>query len=630
MTDAKGISRTGIRNIIVAVLCSLAAASAEAGFLQMPEIEQPPEAENDPYLLKDLDIPSVRERNVNPQAGPRLNVTSFRIQGIVEFPELDITREKLTELVENIRYDIMDEGDIRFAGFTEEEIGELGELIVDIEKESRGEHVTPYDVQRLVFLVREQHRRRGVTLGMLENVADQITDYYRKRGFFLAKAFVPEQRVRDGVVTLTVMLGELGSAPLRNSELYSQKVIDRVVGDAFDKPVTHETMEEKLYHLNDLPGLTVQGLFSTGVQVGDTALQLNVLDEDRYNVNLRVDNHGSDVTGEYRLYADYTLNNPLNYGDYLKVAILGAVEPEHSTYGSLHYGGPLFHYRWGYNLSLSRNAFTLALEQGDSANFNIGGISNEKSAGIQYKLARSRVNTSSLSLGVSHIDASLRYITDNRRSEFNHDVTLNTTFSYHFDILQDTSQTLHKGSVQLVHSRVIDSLLYSEGTFDDTWIFRADYTTLKFVSMPFDWKDARLVARAAVQYADQQLLSINQFGLAGPTRARAYKTNTFFADDGFHVGAELIFNSLPFGVLREQVQPYLMADAAYGETHLPEDAGINRADLANLGVGLKLFPIKGMRGNISIAKSVRSRISNDLNPGESDGWKVYADFQYGL
>lgn len=133
-----------------------------------------------------------------------------------------------------------------------------------------------------------------------------------------------------------------------------------------------------------------------------------------------------------------------------------------------------------------------------------------------------------------------------------------------------------------------------------------------------------------MQYSGKQLLSINQFGLAGPTRSRAFKTNTFFADDGFHVGAELIFDSLPMHFLKDRVQPYLMADAAYGETHLPEDTGKNRADLADIGIGMKLFPARGMRGNISIAKSVRSRISNDFNPRESDGWKVYADFQYGL
>src|SRR5690606_7888943 len=75
-----------------------------AGFLEMPTIEEVPEPEND-ILLKDLDIPPVRDRNPNPEAGPRLNVTAFRVQGVVEFPELGITYRSVIELIENIRYD---------------------------------------------------------------------------------------------------------------------------------------------------------------------------------------------------------------------------------------------------------------------------------------------------------------------------------------------------------------------------------------------------------------------------------------------------------------------------------------------------------------------------------------------
>ena len=76
-----------------------------AGFLEMPETEEVPTLEEETMLL-DLDVPNVRERDPDPQGGPRLNVTEFRVQGVVEFPELGITREELIRRVEEIRFDI--------------------------------------------------------------------------------------------------------------------------------------------------------------------------------------------------------------------------------------------------------------------------------------------------------------------------------------------------------------------------------------------------------------------------------------------------------------------------------------------------------------------------------------------
>ena len=289
------------------LVCMLFASQLQAGFLEMPDIEEVPEAEND-ILLEDLDIPNVRERDPNPEAGPRLNVRSFRVQGIVEFPELGITREKLIKLVENIRFDIMKEGKRSEFGYTPEELAELQDVIADIERDTREEHVTQMDVQRLVFLIREQRRKRGVTLGMLETVADEITDYYRQRGFILARAFLPEQHVRDGVVTITLLLGNLGDIQLSNNTRYSQGLIKNVFADTLGDPVTAKVIEEKLYHVNDLPGISVQGFFAPGSQVGDTKLNINVLNERPFNFNFRTDNHGSLTTGEYRFYGDFTWN----------------------------------------------------------------------------------------------------------------------------------------------------------------------------------------------------------------------------------------------------------------------------------------------------------------------------------
>ena len=86
-----------------------------AGFLEMPEITEVPDLERK-SMLKDLSVPSVRDRDPDPEAGPRLNVEKFKLQGIVEYPELGITKAEIEKLIEGIRipacngYEILNTG----------------------------------------------------------------------------------------------------------------------------------------------------------------------------------------------------------------------------------------------------------------------------------------------------------------------------------------------------------------------------------------------------------------------------------------------------------------------------------------------------------------------------------------
>lgn len=599
-------------------------ALSHAGFLEMPTIEEVPEAEND-ILLKDLDIPPVRERNSHPEAGPRLNVTAFRVQGVVEFPELGISRESVIKLVENIRYDMMKEDELMYSGYTMEELSELQDLIVEIEKETRGQHVETVDVQRLVFLIREQRRRRGVTLGMLEHVADQITDYYRQRGFVLAKAFIPEQKVRDGIVTITLLLGNLGDVQLSGVKRYSEKTVEKIFQDVLHGPVNSAAIEEKLFYVNDLPGLNVQGFFAPGDQVGDTRLNIAAIKEEPYRVNVRTDNHGSDVTGEYRVYTDFLLNNPLKYGDQLHLAVLGAFEPETATYGMIRYSGPLANYRWKFDLGVSQNAFVSGL----GSNLDIGGKSTTYDIGINYQIDRSRVKTTSLGLTASRISTTQEYRSQGITSTFDADDIDNIELAYRFDILRGAKRTVHLGGIRLIHTRMADSLF--NDYLDDGWLVDMDYTTLRFIKIPFIQPEARLVMRANAHYAGRQTASVNQFSLAGPTRSRGYRTNTFFADDGVHLGADLVFEGPSLWNIRQYLQPYLMADASYGIAHLTDPysdrSEREHATLFSAGLGCKIF-WRNLRGNFSVGYPLETEIPNNPEAAEMKDPKWYFDMQY--
>lgn len=622
---------------LVAVSLLFSVPIAHAGFLEMPDTEEVPEYEAETLLL-DLDIPSVRERDPDPEAGPRLNVREFRIQGIVEYPERGISREELIERVEAIRFELMDEGELLDSGYTLDELGELSDLIANIEEETKDQHVGPVEVQRLVFLIREQRRKRGVTLGMIESVADTITRYYRERGFILAKAYIPEQQVRDGVVTLTLLLGELGEVEVQNNKRYSSWLIGRTFNSAMGEPVTTSDIEERLYLANDLPGLSVQGYFQPGSQVGDTKLNINVLNERWYDSNVRIDNHGSASSGEYRLYADVFVHNPLRIGDQLQLGVLGTFEPDNTTYGSLRYQTNIVNPRVRIFVGASTNDFVVGDDEKNAVQtgLKISGKSFVVDGGLSYAIRRSRVKNSSVELIASEIETTTEFRTaEDDILAFSLEDTVRTyRLTYHFDRINEKKRVLHQGNVALTSSNLVDGA--EEGQKEEAGIFSYNYSMLTFFKLPFFKSESRIVAKSSGQYAGTGLSSVSQFSLTGPTRARGFEVNKFFADDAIYLAADWIFNGPGFGkvkvfdsTLADIVQPFLFVDASYGIKHPIAVGGADEVtgEFANIGLGLKFTFKQSMRGNLVFAEPLHNNISS-LSDQEDPGLNMYFDLQY--
>jgi hemolysin activation/secretion protein len=621
---------------------------AHAGFLEMPDTTEVPEFERDSLSL-DMDIPALRDRDPNPEAGPRLNVKEFRVQGLIEYPELGITRAKIIKQVEKIRFDMMEEGDQLDSGYTIDELKEVSDLIAEIEKETDGRHVGPVEVQKLVFLIREQRRNRGITLGMIEVVADTITRYYRERGFILAKAYIPKQHVRDGVVTITLMLGQLGEVEVKNNKHYSEKLIKRVFNSSLTKPVTNDVVEENLYLINDLPGLSVGGYFEAGSQVGDTKLNVNVNSEKKYDANIRLDNHGSEESGEYRAYTDFYVNNPLGVGDQLQLGVLASFNPENSLYGSVRYSLPIYTPRFGFSLGVSSNDFvTATADTSSDDDFEITGKSFVADALFTYKLNRTRKKNNNILIGFSDIKSEIQY--GNLLNAGTEEKVRRVDATYQFDVLNEKKRILHQGGITLTASDFVMGA--EEGQAKSPAIFSYDYSMLSFVNMPFTENESKWIIRSAGQFSDAALSEVLQFGLAGPTRARGFEINEFFADDAIFFGSDLVFSGPGFGgftiageKFEDVIQPFVFLDMAYGRNNAYiEGEDDVTTHLIDAGMGIKIVFSDGLRGNLSLAipvdaaNSAMEKLAEeepddtaegaDLVPG--DGLKLYFDLQYGF
>lgn len=603
-----------------------------AGFLEMPEITESLDLERK-SMLRDLDIPGVKDRDPDPTAGPRLAVKEFRVQGLVEYPDLGITRADINKLVEKIRFDLMAEDKLLDSGYTLDELGGLSDLLVNIEEDTVKRHVTPIEVQKLVWLIRDQRKKRGITLGQIESIADQITKFYRQRGFILAKAYIPKQEVRDGIVTLTLLLGSLGSVDVNNNKMYNDSILKSVFENMLTNPVTSSEVESNLYLINDFPGISVNGYFEPGYQVGDTKLTINVKNEKKINSNIRLDNHGTDSTGKYRLYADLHINNLLGNADLLSLSVLYASDPDNTEYWRASYETKLFSPRFKVGFGASENQFVV--DKSDlNATVGINGKVTILDASAHYQLTRSRKKNTSIDIIYENIYSDLQLgdfvDVDNKLDE----ELNNTSLSYNFDYLNEKSRTLHQGSYKFTNGKFVFG---SEIGQDTNYQFiNIDYTMLTFIKVPFTESSSRLIFRTNAQYSGNTLPSVSRSSLAGPTKARGYASDIYSADDALYAGVDWVFNSPDifdfsfFGLtnFKDVAKPFVFLDTAFGIQHdLDPTKPDIKGQLINTGIGLQFSKDK-FTGNIHVAFPLNKSFSEDSTTIEDDSFRVIFDFQY--
>ncbi len=619
--------RYGGKAFLLGLMMLVTPVAWSQGFIEMPDTTEVPEYEEESMLL-DLDIPAVRDRDPDPQGGPRLNVKEFRVQGLVEYPKLGITRTEINKRVEAIRFDIMKEGKKSESGFNYEELGEMSALVAEIEKTTKAQHVGALEVQKFVFLIREQLRKRGVTVGMIEAVADTITSIYREKGFILAKAYIPKQKVRDGIVTLTLLLGELGDIKVEDNKRVSSTLVENVFKRDLYKPVTNDSINEALYLINDIPGVDAQGYFSPGEQVGDTLMTVKVTEEKWVTSNIRLDNHGSENTSENRAYADIYVHNPLGIGDEVYIGVLNSFDPGSTTYGSFRYNTFITNPRVRASIGTSTNDFVSRnIRQEGAPVFT--GASDVSDISLSYIFKRSRVRNFSTELKYMDIQTEL----DNAANLTTTEDVKKTSLSFNFDVLNEKRRQLYIGSVGLHSASTFETGGFEGDVTGDDKFLTFDLSMLTFFKIPFTKKKTRFLTKTSGQYAGKAISNLNQINLTGPSRARGFGVNGFQADDGMYLGVDWIFDFPSFGEAKlfgesisKVFQPYVFVDAAYGILQpLEETDSKITGTLTNYGVGLKISH-SNFASNISYS-SVMTDDVNELQE-ETPASGVYFEMQY--
>jgi hemolysin activation/secretion protein len=205
---------------------------------------------------------------------------------------------------------------------------------------------TVFDDSTLLALI--AGRTGDLSLDELQRIADVVAAYYRDRGYPLALAYIPEQEIEQGTITIAVLEGRYDRIGVENrarlGDQRAQRILAQAICQADDCAGTlirRAPLERGLLLLNDLPGAHAAAQLAPGQRVGTSGLDVWIDAEPLVTGSVQLDNMGGYYSGSTRAIGTVQLNSPTGSGDQLTVQGVAAAHRGDTRYGMLEYGLPV-------------------------------------------------------------------------------------------------------------------------------------------------------------------------------------------------------------------------------------------------------------------------------------------------
>jgi hemolysin activation/secretion protein len=475
---------------------------------------------------------------------------------------------------------------------------------------------------------------RSLSTTQLHEAANTLMMYYRKKGYFAAKVFIPPHSVHDGIVTLHVYEGHLqeNGIELENSEERVKSEIIMKLLESTLKPgiIKSEDYERAILLTNDLPGITTKSILFPGSEVGTANFIMQTRDEKVFNGNIDYDNFGGYYTGENRFGTTLYFNSPTKHAEELVFRFV--TTGEYSNFGYIDLAVPVANNDM--RIGASADYFKYKLDH----EFNKVGAKGNAINGrayMKYPFVRSRhFNV--------HGDASYNYtrlIDENNAGEQadrllhtgvfriagNHDDDFLANGVTYFDIFVTAGNLDLDGNTLY---KLFDELTAkTEGGFAKI--------NINISRLQHLYGSLSTYISLSGQIASKNLDTSQKFYLGGPYSVAGYPTGEASGDDGalFHADLRYDFYNPPW---KGNLQ--LSAFYSYGWTNLFHDPWdgwegtntliTNDITLQSAGIGLaqiwsNTMVIRAMYGRQIGDNDVRNPTTGEASDGSSNDYRFW-------
>jgi hemolysin activation/secretion protein len=194
---------------------------------------------------------------------------------------------------------------------------------------------TAFDTTTLHALIADAEGKE-LTLAELDAFVSRITDYYHARGHPLARAIIPAQTIRDGVVAVEVIEARYDKVILDNKSRVSDALLQATLSPLKSGELIEQSrLEHVLLLLSDIPGLVQSATLKPGESPGTSDLLVQGSRGPAAAGIVSADNYGNLYTGHIRGSGEVAVYDPLQHGDVLDANVL--TSGKDMAYGRISY-----------------------------------------------------------------------------------------------------------------------------------------------------------------------------------------------------------------------------------------------------------------------------------------------------
>jgi hemolysin activation/secretion protein len=430
-----------------------------------------------------------------------------------------------------------------------------------------------------------------VSLAAIYQLAAEVTQHYRQAGYLLSYAYVPNQEIADGSITLGVVEGSVervvveGDDP--NAAITQQ--LARWITD--EKPSKERTIESALLRMNDLPGYGYRAVLNKPSPETPDKVVMTLIPQRKAPIaSIGFDNFGSRFLGPNQISAMYMDSFVARHKTTLNA--LNSMPTKKLNFGSVTHA-----YALTPTVNLDAMAsYTRAQPGYTLTNLEVDSRSATVSVGASYQWIRQRDENALVKLSFDARDVSsdvfgstpltrddLRMV----RGAISYDV------SDRWNGLNTINGVITQGIQWFGASKKGDpNLSRSEAKPNFT---KAELSIARQQYLAEDW---RLMLQASGQVASGALYASEEYGYGGQAYGRAYDASEIIGDEGASAMVELRYMGLR-KLQPVNAEPFIFYDSGFVTNY---DSGQKKRDtLSSAGAGVRFATIWRQSGVVGLA-----------------------------
>ena len=466
---------------------------------------------------------------------------------------------------------------------------------------------TIYDKKTFKPLYRN-YLKKELVLNDIYEIAQRITNKYRNDGYILSKAIVPPQKIKNGVVYLTIVEGYIDKVKIQGPIRGPRKLIDQYRKKILkSRPLRAFDLERYLLLIDDLPGVTAKSVLTPSEDKPSATTMTLVLADKAFEGHVGTDNRGSKFNGPYQFSGDLTANSL--FRNHSRLGLQGVVtsQTEELLFLNAFYDIPINQEgtRLFFSGSLSDSEPGSSLKQ-----FNINGDSTTITLRLTHPFMRSRGknltghfgftgrNSSTKILGSLDSEDRLRVMDMGVSYDYADQYKGINLIRFNFNQGLNIFDATESGSSNLSRSKGKSNFTKLTGSF------------MRIQSLAPSWN---FLSSASWQFSFDKLLASEEFGVGGSQYGRAYDSSEITGDHGIAFKIELQKAFRPAWGYLSDLQFYSFLDYGSVWNKVQTSTGAKRQDLTSMGLGVRLNLTDSVSGYFEMNQPVSDNVAAEGN-----------------